>query len=77
MPLCLRVVTEFVEHEKHAVLITGRFRVKPAKFLLVFVIGIANRNQCRLAKVYLRALHKNHLQFLILLKAASSLKVVK
>jgi hypothetical protein len=51
MPLCLRIVTEFIEHEKHAMLITRRPCVKPAKFLLVFVIGIADRNQRRLAKV--------------------------
>ncbi|MGB5618863.1 MAG: hypothetical protein WBM78_18625, partial [Desulfobacterales bacterium] len=52
VPLCVRVVTKFIEHEKHAMLITGRLCVKPAKFLLVFVIGIANGNQCCLAKVY-------------------------
>jgi hypothetical protein len=45
--------------------------------LLVFVIGIANRNQCRLAKVYLWTLHKNHLPFLILLKSAPISKLVK
>jgi hypothetical protein len=53
MPLRVRVVTKLIEYEKHAMLIARRLCEKPAKFLLVFVIGIANRNQCRLAKVYL------------------------
>lgn len=52
MPLSVRIVTKLIEHEKHAMLITLRPFVKPAKFLLVFVVGIANRNQCRLAKVH-------------------------
>jgi hypothetical protein len=42
LPLRLRVVTEFIEHEKHAMLIARRPCVKPTKFLLVSVIGIAN-----------------------------------
>jgi hypothetical protein len=52
VPLCVRTVTKLIEYEKHAMLIARRLCEKPAKFLLVFVIGIANRNQCHLAKVY-------------------------
>jgi hypothetical protein len=53
LTLRLGVVTKLIEHEKHTMLITGRLIVKFAKFLLVFVVGIANRNQCCLAKIYL------------------------
>jgi hypothetical protein len=42
LPLCVRAVTKLIEYEKHAMLIARGSCVKPAKFLLVFVVGIAN-----------------------------------